>query len=46
MKTIYKISDILKTGLLALFGIVLVSTLNPDTAKAQDLSAGVDLYST
>lgn len=46
MKTIYKISDIFKTGLLALFGIVLVSTLNPDTAKGQDLSAGVDLYST
>ncbi len=46
MKISKKISNILKTGLLALFGTVLISTLNPDTAKAQEVDTGVDLYST
>lgn len=48
MKTSKKISKLLKSALLALFGAVLVTTLNPDTVKAQEveINTGVDLYST
>lgn len=46
MKTSKKITTFFKSVLLALFGTILVSTLNPDTAHAQEVSAGVDLYST
>ncbi|SMO66558.1 TorF family putative porin [Gracilimonas mengyeensis] len=46
MKTSTKISKLLKSGLLALVGAFLISSLNPETAKAQEISTGVDLYST
>ncbi|MEX0721910.1 MAG: TorF family putative porin [Balneolaceae bacterium] len=46
MKISNKISTFIKSILLVLFGAVLISALNPETAKAQEVSTGVDLYST
>lgn len=46
MKTSKKLITFLKSVLLALFGTFLVAAINPEMAKAQDVSAGVDLYST
>lgn len=46
MNTSNKITTYLKTSLLGLLFTALLATLNPETAKAQSVDAGFDLYST
>ena len=46
MNTSKKITHYLKTSLLGLLFATLLATLNPETAKAQEVDAGFDLYST
>lgn len=46
MKTNISIPQIVKTTGIAAFAIILMAFLKPDDAKAQELSTGVDLYST
>ncbi len=42
----HKTLKLLKSALITLFAVTLISSLNPDTAKAQEVSTGVDIYST
>jgi len=42
----HKTLKLLKSALVTLFAVTLISSLNPDTAKAQEVSTGVDIYST
>jgi uncharacterized protein (TIGR02001 family) len=46
MNTKFKTFKPLKFALFTLFGVVLICSLNPDTAKAQEVSTSVDIYST
>jgi len=46
MKTNISISQIVKTTGIAVFALILMAFLKPDTTKAQEVSTGVDLYST
>lgn len=46
MKTSISIAQFIKTIGIAGFAIILVAFLKPDTTQAQELSTGVDLYST
>ncbi|WP_340105386.1 TorF family putative porin [Rhodohalobacter sp. 8-1] len=46
MKTNISIPQIVKITGIAAFAIILMAFLKPDDAKAQELSTGVDLYST
>ncbi|MEX0844309.1 MAG: TorF family putative porin [Balneolaceae bacterium] len=46
MKTSLKLTKILKTSFLTLLGALFFSTLNPQTVQAQEVTTGVDLYST
>lgn len=46
MKTNISIAQLVKTTGIAAFAIVLMAFLKPDTTQAQELSTGVDLYST
>lgn len=46
MKTSISIAQFIKTTGIAGFAIILVAFLKPDTTQAQELSTGVDLYST
>lgn len=46
MSIILKPIQLFKSSILALFGIFLICSLNPDSVKAQELDTGVDLYST
>lgn len=46
MESIYKPVTLWKIILTAFFGMLLISTLNPDTVSAQEISPGVDFYST
>lgn len=46
MKKNSTISQVIKTTGIALFATILVTFLSPDTTKAQELTTGVDLYST
>jgi uncharacterized protein (TIGR02001 family) len=46
MRTNRSISQITKSTGIAVFAVILMSFLNPDSAKSQELSTGVDLYST
>lgn len=46
MKPTISIAQIAKTTGIAAFAIILTTFLNPDTTKAQEISTGVDLYST
>lgn len=42
----FKTFKLLKCALFSLFGMILICTLNPDMAKAQEISTSVDIYST
>lgn len=46
MKIIQKPLRLLKIALIAIFGVSLSLTLQPETATAQEIDTGVDLYST
>jgi len=46
MKTTISIAQIVKTTGIAVFAIILMASLKPDTTQAQELSTSVDLYST
>lgn len=46
MKTKLTIIQVIKTAGIAFFATFLVTILNPEIAEAQELSTGVDLYST
>lgn len=46
MKTTISIAQIAKTVGIAVFALILTAFLKPDTTQAQELSTGVDLYST
>jgi|AntRauTorcE11897_2_1112592.scaffolds.fasta_scaffold00757_7 uncharacterized protein (TIGR02001 family) len=46
MRTNISISQLTKTTGITAFAIILMAFLKPDIAKSQDLSTGVDLYST
>lgn len=46
MNTSKKLTKLLKTLLFTLFGAVFISTVQPQTAMAQDIDTGVDFYST
>jgi uncharacterized protein (TIGR02001 family) len=46
MNTKIKIVKLLKSALFTLFAVTLISSLSPDTTKAQEISTSVDIYST
>lgn len=46
MNTIFTISKKIRIALLAFFSIAMLSTLNNETVYAQEVTTGVDLYST
>ena len=46
MRTNISTSQIVKTTGIAVFALILMAFLKPDTTKAQELSTGVDFYST